>query len=91
MQHVLPLAGNVPLQPRHLDPCLFPALAPFVFRESWRWRRASFFWFSARYLWFGHFRPSYCNGLFPQNARDFSRILKIVRADFGDYIAAVNE
>ena len=91
MQHVLPLAGNVLLQPRHLDPCLFPALAPFVFRESWRWRRASFFWFSARYLWFGHFRPSYYNGLLPQNARDFSRILKIVRADFGDYIAAVNE
>ena len=28
MQHVLPLAGNVLLQPRHLDPCLLPTLTP---------------------------------------------------------------
>lgn len=28
MQRVLSLAGNVLLQPRYLDPCLFPALAP---------------------------------------------------------------
>lgn len=28
MQHVLPLAGNVLLQPRHLDPCLLPMLTP---------------------------------------------------------------
>jgi len=35
-----------------------PRLLPFDFRESCRWRRASFFSDSARYLWFGYETPS---------------------------------
>lgn len=35
-----------------------PRLLPFDFRESCRWRRASFFSDFARYLWFGYETPS---------------------------------
>ena len=43
MQGVLPLVDDMFLQLGNLHPRLSLRLLPFDFRESWRWKRASFF------------------------------------------------